>query len=165
MSDQSQHSTAARTDFRDIAPQVQKWTGLSLARLIKEKGYQGTADAHNTALTFCAYYYGQAYGETVKELAIEQATRDDMLLAIVQAKTDLVKSQQQLTAERIAHAATESHLAKQREAEREKVKTLGEFLRRCADHMISGTDIADTPLPTEQEWREIFALAKMEDAK
>jgi hypothetical protein len=38
-------------------------------------------------------------------------------------------------------------------AERERYR---KFIQRCADHMISGSNIADTPLPTEDEWREIL---------
>lgn len=38
-------------------------------------------------------------------------------------------------------------------------KRLAEFVIRCGDHMIGGSNIADTPLPTEQEWREILAIA------
>ncbi len=28
------------------------------------------------------------------------------------------------------------------------------FIRRCANHMICGSDMADTPLPTDAEWRD-----------
>lgn len=38
-------------------------------------------------------------------------------------------------------------------------KRLAEFVRRCADHMICGSNIADTPLPTMDEWREVLAIA------
>ena len=36
------------------------------------------------------------------------------------------------------------------------VKPYRTFLHRCADHMIGGSNIADTPLPTEEEWKEIL---------
>ena len=34
-----------------------------------------------------------------------------------------------------------------------RIKELIAFVGRCADHMISGSNIADTPLPTEDEWK------------
>ena len=37
-----------------------------------------------------------------------------------------------------------------------RIKELEAFLRRCGDHMICGSNIADTPLPTEAEWRDIL---------
>jgi hypothetical protein len=39
----------------------------------------------------------------------------------------------------------------------------GEFLERVADHMICGSNIADTPTPTEDEWREVFRIGEADD--
>jgi hypothetical protein len=42
------------------------------------------------------------------------------------------------------------------DAAEKEIQQLRSFLRRCADHMICGSDIADTPLPTMEEWKEIL---------
>ncbi len=43
-------SGGTRLDFGTFIPPTGEWTGLSLSRLIKEKGYKAAANAHNAAL-------------------------------------------------------------------------------------------------------------------
>ncbi len=41
-------ASASHPDKRN--PTTGEWTGITLSRLIREKGYQGVADAHNAAI-------------------------------------------------------------------------------------------------------------------
>jgi hypothetical protein len=67
-------------------------------------------------------------GELENELAAEREKRDEMLLAIVTAKTDLVKVKQQLAAEREKREAQRAHRAGAvKQPRREERNTMSDF--------------------------------------
>jgi len=76
------------------------------------------------------------------------------------AAVEIGNLQQQLAAEREKTFAVSRHLEDAKKdllQAQAAIAELQAFIKRCGDHMICGSNIADTPIPTEQEWRDILA--------
>ncbi len=91
-------------------PTTGGWTGITLSRLIQEKGYQGAAAAHNTALA-AAFKAGRLEGvfmspdegeiSLVRKLEAQLAAeRDEWIVANRDLAIEVLKLREQLAAER-----------------------------------------------------------------
>ncbi len=152
-----------------------EWTGLTLSRLIKEKGYKGAADAHNAALEEAVDAAHQEILLLQQKLAAE---RNERRLRTAQLAAErkghemdgqLISSQeQQLAAEREKYLQQASawfdrdkKLRDALAAEREKVQTLVELLEQVLSETVDARDYPDGPCLNADTRTEIkAALAK-----
>ncbi len=91
---------------KELTEPTGEWTGLSLSRLIKEKGYKGAADAHNAALeaeTARCYNDGWVAGLEAadKQLAAERVKYDDLEALYRMVLKDSLNQDEQLADERV----------------------------------------------------------------